>query len=129
MEGRDDEHAIASLIVRYARLNDAARWYDVAALYTPNGRMSRPIAPDDFIEGRDLILAAFLSRPPRTTRHVCANIVVDLETYDQARAESTILLFTAADKPPLVGGFTDRLVRTGEGWRFVERRGYLDFPG
>ena len=28
---------------------------------------------------------------------------------------------------PLVGTFTDRLVRTGEGWRFAERVGGLDF--
>ena len=28
---------------------------------------------------------------------------------------------------PLVGTFTDRLVRTAEGWRFAERVGGLDF--
>ena len=28
---------------------------------------------------------------------------------------------------PLVGTFTDRLVRTPEGWRFAERVGGLDF--
>jgi hypothetical protein len=30
-------------------------------------------------------------------------------------------------KSPLVGTFTDRLVRTPEGWRFAERVGGLDF--
>jgi 3-phenylpropionate/cinnamic acid dioxygenase small subunit len=122
----NDAYAIEKLIIRYARLNDEARWDDVAALYVPEGRMSRPVAPDDFIEGREAICAAFKSRPPRTTRHVCANILVDVEG-DTASAISTILLFTAKDAPPLVGGFADRLVRTAEGWCFTERRGSLDF--
>jgi 3-phenylpropionate/cinnamic acid dioxygenase small subunit len=122
----EDEHAIAKLIITYARLNDAARWDDVAALYVPDGRMSRPVAPDDFIEGADAILAAFQSRPPRTTRHVCVNTTVDVDS-DSASAESNTLLFTGKDTMPLVGGYQDKLVRTEAGWRFVERRGSLDF--
>ena len=38
-----------------------------------------------------------------------------------------MLLFTAADTPPLIGGFEDRFVRTEDGWRFAERRGTLTF--
>ena len=30
-------------------------------------------------------------------------------------------------KSPLIGTFTDLCVRTGEGWRFKERVGGLDF--
>jgi hypothetical protein len=89
--------------------------------------MSRPTAPDDFIEGADSILAAFRARPPRTSRHIVANIRVSVGG-DAATATSQILLFTAAGQPPLVGTYADRLVRTGAGWRFVERRGSLDFP-
>ncbi len=74
------ERACERLIVDYAALNDAGDWEAVAALYVPHGRMSRPSAPDDFIEGRDAILAAFKSRPPRVTRHICANIRVTIES-------------------------------------------------
>ena len=42
--------------------------------------------------------AAFMSRPRRASRHIVANILVTLE-----------------------------LVRTAAGWRFLERRGSLDF--
>jgi 3-phenylpropionate/cinnamic acid dioxygenase small subunit len=122
----EDEHAIAKMIITYARLNDAARWDDVAAMYVPDGRMSRPVAPDDYIHGADAILAAFKARPPRTTRHVCANITVEVDG-DSATAESNILLFTGKDSVPMVGGYQDKLVRTDAGWRFVERRGSLDF--
>ena len=128
----DDRRAIewdcATLINRYATLNDAARWAEVAALYAEDGSMTRPTAPDAPVVGRDAILAAFEARPPRTTQHVTANIVVDVIDADNATATSAMLLFTTADKAPLVGGFVDRFRRlAGEGWRFAERRGTLTF--
>jgi ketosteroid isomerase-like protein len=130
--------AIAELITRYAALNDAGDWDAVAALYTEDGRMSRPTAPDDFIAGRAAILAGFKSRPRRASRHFVANILITLEEETRARATSQILLFTgaAADDgglpiqsaaPPLVGSYEDTLVKTEDGWRFSERRGRLDF--
>jgi hypothetical protein len=117
----------ARLISLYAQLNDAARWEEVAALYTPDGLMTRPTAPDAPIVGRDAILAAFQARPPRVTCHICSNIVVTVESPYRARGTSAMLLFTAADAPPLVGGFRDIFVLTEEGWRFAERRGSLAF--
>lgn len=122
-----DEREIERLITDYAALNDAGEWDAVAALYVPEGRMSRPTAPDSFVEGREAILASFLARPARTSRHVVANIRVTL-AGDAAAATSQILLFTAAGQPPLVGTYQDRLRRTEAGWRFAERRGSLDFP-
>jgi hypothetical protein len=128
--------AITELITRYAALNDAGDWDSVAALYTDDGRMSRPTAPDDFIAGRPAILAAFRSRPVRAARHIIANVLVTLESETEARATSQILLFTGVSAgeglpvqstPPLVGTYRDRLTRTHHGWRFVERRGSLDF--
>jgi hypothetical protein len=129
--------AIAELITRYAALNDAGDWDGVAALYTDDGRMSRPSAPDDFIAGRAAILAAFKSRPLRAARHIVANVLVTLDSETAARATSQILLFTGVSAaeglpvqsttPPLVGSYRDRLMRTDQGWRFAERRGSLDF--
>jgi SnoaL-like domain len=123
------ERACERLILDYAALNDAGDWEGVAALYAEAGRMSRPTAPDNFIEGRDAILAAFKSRPPRTTRHICANIRVDVESEVKATAVSQIMLFTALDQAPMVGSYHDKLVSTEAGWRFSERRGSLDFSG
>jgi hypothetical protein len=130
--------AIAELIVSYAALNDAGDWDAVAALFTEDGRMSRPTSPGDFIAGRTAILASFRSRTPRASRHVVANILVTLEGETLARASSQILLFNgaAADDgglpiqsaaPPLIGTYEDTLARTEAGWRFTERRGRLDF--
>jgi hypothetical protein len=130
--------AIAEVITRYAVLNDTADWEAVAALYTEDGRMSRPTAPDEFINGRAAILQAFRSRPPRASRHVVANILVTLEGDARALATSQILLYTgsAADNgglpvlstsSPLIGSWEDTLVMTTDGWRFFERRGSVDF--
>ncbi|WP_230461397.1 nuclear transport factor 2 family protein [Sphingobium sp. CAP-1] len=120
------EQDCARLVALYANLNDAGRWPDVAALYAPDGRMARPTAPDDWVAGRDAILAAFLARPARTTRHVCSNIVIDVVDDTHARGESAMLLFTG-DAAPKVGSFNDVFVRTDAGWRFAERRGSLIF--
>ena len=117
----------ARLINLYAQLNDAARWEEVAVLYAPDGLMTRPTAPDAPIIGREAILAAFQARPPRTTRHICSNIVITVESATRARGSSAMLLFTAADTPPLVGGFDDAFVLTSDGWRFAVRRGSLAF--
>ncbi|MEO5597167.1 MAG: nuclear transport factor 2 family protein [Novosphingobium sp.] len=120
------ERAIERMIIDYAALNDTGDWDAVAALYVPEGRMSRPTAPDLFVEGRAAILAAFRARPPRATRHIVANVRIELEGAT-ARASSQILLFTAAGQPPLVGTYQDRLALADGVWRFTERRGSLDF--
>jgi ketosteroid isomerase-like protein len=119
------ERACERLVIDYAALNDVGNWDAVAALYLPEGRMSRPTTPDDFVEGRDAILAAFKARPVRATRHICANIRVDVDG-DNATATSQILLFTGHEAPK-VGSYADTFARTADGWRFAERRGSLDF--
>ena len=127
-ERRAIEWDCAKLINLYASLNDEGRWSEVAALYAAEGSMTRPTAPDAPIVGRAAILAAFEARPRRTTRHICSNIVVTVVDRDEATATSAMLLFTAVEGAPLVGGFADRFRHVpGEGWRFAERRGTLTF--
>jgi hypothetical protein len=120
------EQDCARLVALYANLNDAGRWADVAGLYAQDGRMARPTAPDEWIVGRDAILAAFLSRPARTTRHVCSNVVIDVVSEVEATGESAMLLFTG-EGAPKVGSFHDRFVAVQGEWRFAERRGSLIF--
>jgi 3-phenylpropionate/cinnamic acid dioxygenase small subunit len=129
---------VAELITRYPALTDAGEWEALAALYTEDGRMNRPMAPDDFIAGRCEILKAFRARLPRSARHVVANVLVRLEDDARASATSQLLLFTAqaigtdsvpvqSAQPPLIGSYHDKLLNTEQGWRFQERRGSLDF--
>ena len=126
------------LINRYTLLNDAADWDAVAALYTEDGQMARPSAPDKPIVGREAILATFKSRPARAARHVVSNIVVDVVSETEATAMSVIVLYQGSASEsgglpardtsgPLIGTYTDRLRKTAQGWQFAERRGGLDF--
>ena len=135
-ERRAIEADCERLIKRYVNLNDAQDWPAVAALYTENAVFRRP-SGGDAIVGREAILASLLARPPRVQRHVIANVVVDVEDEDHARAFSVIVLYQGDPLPeglpamsassPLVGTFADQLVRTRDGWRFAERLGALDF--
>jgi len=120
------EHACARLIARYANANDAADWAAVADFYTETGRMARPSEPDAWIEGRAAILAAFEARPPRLTRHICANIVIDVVDDSRALGVSAITLFVPGAAPKL-GSFYDRFDRIGSEWKFAERRGSIVF--
>ena len=136
----DERRAIEAdcerLIKHYVNLNDAQDWPAVAALYTEGAVFKRPSGGEP-IHGREAILASFLARPPRVQRHVIANVVVDVEDADRARSFCAILLYQGdpvaeglpemSANSPLVGTFTDRLVRTPDGWRFAERVGGLDF--
>lgn len=123
---RAAEADCARLIALYANLNDEARWDEVAELYAEDGVMVRPTAPNAPVAGREAILEAFKARPPRTTRHVCSNVVIDVESDSTARGTSAMLLFTG-EAVPLVGSFHDRFILTDDGWRFAERRGSLIF--
>ena len=114
----------ARLVALYANLNDAARWEELAALYSDDGVMTRPSAPDAPIIGRAAIRAAFTARPPRQTRHLCANVVIDVLSEDETLGSSAMVLFMP-EGAPLVGSFHDRFTRTAQGWRFAERRGSL----
>ncbi len=137
----EDRRAIewecARLIHHYANLTDAHDWKAIVALYTEDGLMTRPTAPDDPIVGRDALMEAFTARPPRISQHACANVVVTVESETEASAYSIILLFTGKEAEdgglphkndgPLVGYYKDRFKLTEEGWRFSERRGALTF--
>ena len=127
----EDERAIETLIRRFALLNDAGRWEDLADLFAEDAIFARPSAPDAPIRGRAAILEAFRSRPPRTARHLVCNTVVTLEGADRAAAFSYSVLIAASENggSVAVGAFEDRLVRIGGAWRFAERRGSTAFDG
>lgn len=127
------EGEIARLITRYAHLNDAGDYPALEEMFTDDAVFVRPSGGEPVV-GRAAILASFLARPPRISRHLVSGVLVDLVAPDAARCRSTVLLYTASQselRPAaadggLIGGFEDRLVRTEGGWLFAERRGWID---
>ncbi|MDB5458866.1 MAG: hypothetical protein JWO72_607 [Caulobacteraceae bacterium] len=122
------------LIHHYAMLNDAGQFHEMAALFAENGAFARPTDADNLIVGRQAILAMYLSRPPRFTRHMITSVVITAQDADHAAGHSYLSLHTAqaeatppaqADLSYLIGAFHDRFVREGGVWKFLERRGSL----
>ncbi len=128
-------YACEQLIRRFALCNDAGDYEALAAMFTEDGSFARPAEPDNPVRGRDAVRAFFRDRPGRFTRHIVANVVVDMEDEDRAQASSYVLLYVADSTqgqapyplcaPVLVGQFHDLLVRDADGWKFLSRRGSL----
>lgn len=128
----DDIGQIQDLQRRFAQLNDAARWDEVAALFTEDGRFTRPSDPAHPIVGRTAILQTFLARsaaPPR--RHLVADPVIESLDGTTAHARCTSILLTCLGEGSgtiSLGYFQDELAKTGEGWRFKSRVGSTAIP-
>jgi hypothetical protein len=131
------ERACERLIVDSATYNDRRDWASLAALYTTDGVVVRPNGQR--LEGRAAIEAAYAAgSPDRVTRHLCANLRVDIDSVESAHATTVVLIVsgTRSDDPDVtfgivpndrqvVGEFADRFARTEEGWRIAERRASL----
>jgi len=124
------------LIHRYAYLNDERDFDALIELFTDDAILYRPSAPATPLVGREVILAAFRSRPADLrTFHLCTDVIVDVEDPEHALARSRVVLLSGArsdsetgivdvvSKPPAPGTFQDRLRLTAQGWKFSERRG------
>ena len=123
---RSIEQDCARLVALYANLNDAGNWTALVELYADDGRTTRPTAPDDWSVGRAPNVGGVTARPPRVTRHLCTNIVIDVVSEREARGESAMALFQPGVEPKL-GTFHDLFLKTPAGWQFAERRGTLRF--
>jgi hypothetical protein len=119
------EWAVEKQIRRFAMLNDAHDHDGLAAMFTDDGSFARPSDPDTPVIGKEELRAFFRDRPQRTTRHVMANILVEILSETEVRAHSYVLLYMP-DKV-MVGDFFDRLVLQDGSWLFAERRGTLAF--
>jgi uncharacterized protein (TIGR02246 family) len=121
--------ACERLIADSAVFNDQREWAALAALYTPDGVVVRPNGQR--LDGRAAIEAAYAGgAADRVTRHLCANVRVDVDDADSAHATTTVLIVSATrgDDHSVTfraGEFADRFVRTAEGWRIAERRASL----
>jgi len=131
-------HQCERLIHLYYHLLDARDFERLAALYAEDGVLARPSDPTHPLSGRDIILREMKSRPATgMTRHLAANVVIDVVSPNEARGISYVVLYRAsgerttaagyaiADPVQVVGTFDDRFIRTAEGWRFARRQGAI----
>lgn len=129
------EHHCIRLVHLAAHHVDFVRADQFAALFTADGRLT---IAGTTSEGTDNIRARIAARPAdQISRHVCANIVVDVLSPDEATGTSYVCLYRGRgttplsalpmEMPLLVGHFVDRFVRTPDGWRIANRTLNTDF--
>ncbi len=131
------ERACERLVYAYSRALDLGDLSAAADLFAENGSMSRPMAPEQVIQGREAVRASLLTRP-RTllTKHLATNVLIEVESRDAAHGVSCLTMIAttppADRKPPFMsngpvyfGEFKDRYVREQGVWKFLERRGSI----
>jgi len=137
LERIEIERACERIVHAYSRALDLGDLSGAADFFAVNGSMSRPMAPDQVIEGRESIRASLLTRPKTLlTKHLATNVMIDVESRDSARGLSYLTMISCTPPPdakaPFVsqgpiwfGEFKDRYVRENGVWRFLERRGSI----
>lgn len=133
------EWTCAQLINRFITAADDGDHHAVAALFARDGRFSRPSRPDEVIEGREAILAAYLARPKgKVGRHLCTNVTTAALSSERAVGRCYVTLYTGtpqaegawpvqADSVAWIGEYRDVFVREDGEWKILERLGSMAF--
>jgi SnoaL-like domain len=131
------ERACERIVYAYARALDLGDMSAAADYFAENGSLTRPMAPEKVIQGRETIRAALLTRPKTLlTKHLATNVMIDVVSRDEVRGLSYLAMISTTPSgdatPPYVsagpvyfGEFRDRFVREGGEWKFLERRGSI----
>jgi hypothetical protein len=133
------ERQCTQLVLDFAYAIDRKQFARLGDIFDEAGTYTRPIEPDILVKGRDNILRLFDSRPPdRITMHLYSNIRIDVLSATQAKGSSRVVLIAGstnndkhpqfghkADSKQLYGGYDDEFVKTAQGWRILNRRGYV----
>jgi ketosteroid isomerase-like protein len=125
--------ACRDTVLRAAAAADANDVAALVLLFTADAVLQRPNAEP--VRGREAIRESYARRPPeRLTRHLVTQTLVDIDSADQARASSSVLLWSGngkddsgpygrpADARQVIGEFHDLMLRTADGWRIQQRR-------
>jgi hypothetical protein len=137
LERIEIERACERLVYAYSRALDLGDLSGAADFFAQNGSMSRPMAPNQIIQGRETIRASLLTRPKTLlTKHLATNTMIDVESRTSARGISYLTMIATTPpegaEPPFVslgpiyfGQFVDRFVLENSVWKFLERRGSI----
>lgn len=136
---RDIEHDCARLVLRFAEIVDSGRHEELAEVFAPDGVFCRPAEPDKPMTVDALIDSYRRLLGPNVCTHLVTNVLITAQSSSMASGSARILFFGASKDAvsevgkgrkaalQLVGSFSDRFIRTAQGWRFAERRGEMHF--
>lgn len=123
----DERDAIRDLLARYTYNGDRGRVAELAACFAADGVLEYPGAKAQGPEAIGATLSGGGTRNPalRFVRHHITNPLIEV-TGVAATARSYFAVHSAIG-PDHSGTYDDRLVRTGDGWRFAHRRVRVDW--
>lgn len=135
----DDYNAIQTLIHSYAYRLDGGDLEGLGMLFAhadfySSADSEEPIRSDPkaVAELFRSFLHIYPDGTPRT-RHMMANIIIEPEGADRARAKAYVMVFQQTDELPLQaiigGGYDDQFAKVDGRWRFVRRRLMNDLFG
>jgi len=121
-----DRDAIRDLLARYTYNGDRGTVPVLAACFAPDGVLE---FPGQIATGPEAVANALStgSRDPRMTfvRHHTTNPLIEVNG-DLAEARSYFTVITNVG-PDHAGTYSDKLVRTSDGWRFARRLVRIDW--
>jgi hypothetical protein len=131
------EDEIRNLLGRYCERIDLGDFAGVGALFE-HGALADG-SGRELARGAEAV-AAFYEAGTRLhdgsprTKHLVTNVVLDVDdAAGQARARSSYLVLQQVDAGPLqpiiTGRYEDAFERAAGGWRFTERRFFVDLVG
>ncbi|MCX2981991.1 nuclear transport factor 2 family protein [Halieaceae bacterium IMCC14734] len=133
----NDSRLIENLIYTYAERIDAGELESVAELF----REAAIVAPaqDSHVGGYEAVLAMYQqacriyeSTGTPQTKHLTTNVIIEVDG-DEGRARSYFTVIQATDalalQPIISGRYHDTFVRSDAGWRFEERKMFVDLMG
>lgn len=113
---------VTQLLARYNHAVDDGPWEEVVELFTPDAVLDLGAVT---LEGRPAIARFYRERSEKAivSKHISADVVVDVVGRDQATVRSTVILHRemGGTTPVLIGGYVDRVVCIGGEWRFTSR--------
>ena len=128
----EDLQAITQLFIDYGRFLDGGDFESYALLFAEDGEvllgpMGRATGPQAIKE----LMVAQLSASVGETYHLISSPMISLNG-DQATSSTMWTVMhrseSGAPRVTMVGRHEDILVRSNEGWRFKQRRGFVDLP-
>lgn len=123
---RHDREAIRDLLARYTYGGDRGRLADLAACFADDGVLEFPSNRGTGPAGIVAALTAGERNPAITfVRHHITNPLIEL-SGDAATARSYFTVISN-NGPDHAGTYSDRLVRTPQGWRFARRLVRIDW--
>jgi len=124
-----DFSRIRRLLALYCQLMDDRRYDEWSQLFAPDGVWA--LGGAEYrgpAEARAYMDRLLRDRPQRTVKHLCTNILIDLDgTAGRVSSDYAMLAREPETAPWSVvafGRYVDRVVRQGDGsgWQFAERR-------